>query len=273
LADTAVENTTLIQPGVTRLNPRQFSAVVRHLVKRELDATHKLTVLGWAWPILRQGLQLVILVFIFGYVIDLGIPHFPVYVFSGLLSWTWFSTGVGGAATCLLDERHLLFQPRFPGGVIPMVAITVPLVDMLVALPLLLIMAGFELGLRWTILLIPFLIVLQFVLMAGIAWFVATATVFFRDVPNIVAVALQALFYMTPVFYRLHSIPTKYTRILDLNPMTSIVQGYRALLLGSHAEHMPDLRRWLYVVVFAAVGCAIGWLFFRRKQSLLVDSL
>ena len=113
-----------------------------------------------------------------------------------------------------------------------MVAITVPLVDMVVALPLLLIMAAFELGLRWTTLLLPLLVVLQFVLMAGIAWFVSTATVFFRDVPNIIAVALQALFYMTPVFYRLHAIPTKYTRILDLNPMTTIVQGYRALLLG-----------------------------------------
>jgi lipopolysaccharide transport system permease protein len=273
LAETAVPNPTLIQPGTTRLTARQFSAVVRHLVKRELDSTHKLTVLGWAWPLLRQAFQLLILVFVFGYVINLHIPHFPVYVFSGLLSWTWFSTGVGGSSTCLLDDRHLLFQPRFPGGVIPMVAITVPLVDMLVALPLLLVMAAFELGLRWTTLLIPFLIVLQFVLMAGIAWFVSTATVFFRDVPNIVQVALQALFYMTPVFYRLHSIPTKYTRILDLNPMTTIVQGYRALLLGGHAEHMPDLRRWLYVVVFAAVGCAIGWLFFRRNQTLLVDSL
>lgn len=88
--------------------------MVRHLVKRELDSTHKLTVLGWAWPVLKQGFQLLILVFIFGYVINLHIPHFPVYVFSGLLSWTWFATGIGASGTCLLDERHLLFQPRFP---------------------------------------------------------------------------------------------------------------------------------------------------------------
>jgi lipopolysaccharide transport system permease protein len=247
--------------------------VVQHLVKRELDSTHKLTALGWAWPVLKQALQLVILVFIFGYVINLHIPHFPVYVFSGLLAWTWFSTGIGTAATCLLDERHLLFQPRFPSAVIPMVAIAVPLVDMVVALPLLLLLAVLETGLRWTALLVPLVVVLQFVLMAGTAWFVSAATVFFRDVPNIVAVLLQALFYMTPVFYRLHNIPTKYTVILDLNPLTTIVQGYRALLLGGHAEHMPDLRRWLYVVIFAAVVVVLGRLFFRRNQNLLVDSL
>ena len=247
--------------------------MVQHLVKRELDATHKLTALGWAWPVVKQSLQLVILVFIFGDVINLHIPHFPVYVFSGLLAWTWFSTGVGSAATCLLDERHLLFQPRFPGAVIPMVAIAVPLVDMAVALPLLLLLAVLETGLRWTALLIPLLVLLQFVLMAGLAWFVSSATVFFRDVPNIVAVALQALFYMTPVFYRLHNIPARYTTILDLNPMTTIVQGYRALLLGGVAEHMPDLRRWLYVVVFSAIVVVGGRLFFRRNQSVLVDSL
>lgn len=244
-----------------------------HLAKRELDATHRLTVLGWAWPVLRQTFQLLILVFIFGDVINLNIPHFPVYVFSGLLAWTWFSTGVGNAATCLLDDRHLLFQPRFPGAVIPIVAVAVPLVDMVVALPLLLVLAVFEEGLRWTAVLIPLVVVLQFTLMAGIAWFISSATVFLRDVPNIVTVTLQALFYMTPVFYRLHNISGKYTRILDLNPLTTIVQGYRALLLGGQAEHMPDVRRWLYVVVVSLVLLWLGRAFFRRNQSVLVDSL
>ncbi len=263
----------LVEPGSARLPPREFVGVVRHLVKRELDATHRLTVLGWAWPVLRQAFQLAILVFIFGYVINLNIPHFPVYVFSGLLAWTWFSTGVAGATTCLLDERHLLFQPRFPAAIIPVVAVAVPLVDMAVALPLLLLLATLEEGLRWTAILIPLIIVLQCMLMVGIAWFLSAATVFFRDVPNIVMVVLQALFYMTPVFYRLHSIPTKYTRILDLNPLTTIVQGYRALLLGSQAEHMPDARRWLYVAIVSVVVLLLGRHFFRRHQSVLVDSL
>jgi lipopolysaccharide transport system permease protein len=273
LADAAVSSTALVKPGSSRLTTREFWAVVRHLVKRELDATHRLTMLGWAWPVLRQVFQVLILVFIFGYVIDLHIPHFPVYVFSGLISWNWFSTGVSGASTCLLDDRHLLFQPRFPAAVIPMVAITIPLVDMLVALPILVILAIFEQGLRWTTVLLPLVIVLQFALMAGIAWFVSVATVFFRDVPNIVMVVLQALFYMTPVFYRYHSIPEQYTRILALNPLATIVQGYRALLLGSQAEHMPDARRWLYVLVFTAVVLVLGRRFFRRNDTLLVDSL
>jgi lipopolysaccharide transport system permease protein len=273
LAETPGSTATLVQPGGARLSPRGFSDVVRHLVKRELDATHKLTALGWAWPVLKQAMQLVILIFIFGDVINLHIPHFPVYVFSGLLAWTWFSTGIGAATTCLLDDRHLLFQPRFPGAVIPIVAIAVPLVDMAVALPLLLVLAIFEEGLQWTALLLPLLVVLQFTLMAGIAWFISAATVHFRDVPNIVAVLLQALFYMTPVFYRLHNIPSKYTHILDINPMTTMVQGYRALLLGTTTTPMPDLRRWLYVIVLSTLLAVLGRLFFRRNQTTLVDSL
>lgn len=274
LAETVPEPTVLVAPREVRMPPRQFTGVVLHLVKRELDSTHRLTVLGWAWPVLRQVSQLVILVFIFGDVLNLGIPHFPVYVFSGLLSWTWFSSGISAATTSLLDQRHLLFQPRFPATVIPIVAIAFPLVDLVVALPLLLVMAVLEEGVHWTVLLLPLLIVLQFVLMAGLAWFLSTATVFLRDVPNIVTVSLIGLFYMTPVFYRLsHLKNTTYTHILDLNPLTTIVEDYRALLLGSHTEHMPDPWRFMYVIVFSVVMVAIGRWFFKRNAALLIDSL
>jgi ABC-type polysaccharide/polyol phosphate export permease len=93
-------------------------------------------------------------------------------------------------------------------------------------------------------------------------------------VPNIVTVSLIGLFYMTPVFYRLsHLKNTTYTHILDLNPLTTIVEDYRALLLGSHTEHMPDPWRFMYVIVFSVVMVAIGRWFFKRNAALLIDSL
>jgi lipopolysaccharide transport system permease protein len=274
VTDPAGGQDELVEPREVRLSSRRFTSIVAHLVKRELDATHRLTVLGWAWPVIRQVAQLAILVFIFGHVLNLNIPHFPVYVFSGLLSWTWFATGLATASTCLLDQRHLLFQPRFPAAVLPIVAISVPLVDLGVALPLLIAIAVAEEGVRWTAILLPLLIVLQFTLMAGLAWIVSTAAVFLRDVPNIVTVVLLGLFYMTPVFYRIHTIENRtYTHILDVNPLTTVVEGYRSLLLGGHAEPLPDLRRFAYVVVLSLALVAVGRWFFRRNAALLVDSL
>jgi lipopolysaccharide transport system permease protein len=270
MGEKVTETGALVQPRQVRLTAGHFSAVVLHLVKREMDSTHRMTVLGWAWPVLRQLAQLAILTFIFGSVINLHIRHFPVYVFSGLLAWTWFASGVSAATTSLLDQRHLLFQPRFPAAVIPIVAMSVPLVDLTIALPLLLLMGGLEEGLRWTALLLPLLVLLQFTLMAGLAWIFAIASVFFRDVPNIVAVALQAIFYMTPVFYKVHAVPHRYGKILEANPLSAIVDGYRAVLLGLPS---PSAGRYAIVVLVGALGIILGSALFRRNAPLLVDNL
>ncbi|WP_445148165.1 ABC transporter permease [Baekduia sp. Peel2402] len=263
-------DTTLTSPGSRRLNPAVFQEVVLHLVRREIDATHRMTVLGWAWPVARQVAQLAALVFIFGSVLDLGIPHFPVFVFSGLIAWTWFSTGIGTAATVLLDERHLVFQPRLPSAVLPIVAIVVPLVDVLLALPVLILLAVLERGLEWTALLTPLLVILQLLLMTGIAWLVSSVSVFFRDVPNLTQVVLQILFYMTPVFYGLRTVPDEYEPILHANPMTTMVEAYRAALLG---DPWPSATQFIYVGVLSLVLCVIGYLTFRRLSRDFADNL
>jgi lipopolysaccharide transport system permease protein len=260
----------LVAPDARVLKPSAFSEIVAHLVRREIDSTHRMTVLGWAWPLVRQLAQLATLVFIFGSVLKFGIPHFPVYVFSGLVAWTWFSTGVSSAATSLLDQRHLVFQPRFPSSVLPIVAITVPLVDVALALPVLLVLVAAESGLHWEVVLVPALILLQLFFMCGVAWLVSSVSVFSRDVPNIVTVALQVIFYMSPVFYRLHSVPSRYATILKLNPLTTLIDGYRAVLLGDPA---PSVLRFAYVFVLSCVLIVAGLVVFRRQTPAFVDNL
>jgi len=260
----------LDSPGAPRLHASLFRELVFHLVKREIDATHRMTVLGWAWPLARQLAQLAVLVFIFGSVLHLGIKDFPVFVFSGLIAWTWFAGGIGVATSSLIAQRHLLFQPRLPPAVLPIVAITVPLVDVLMALPVLAIMLLFNGGIPWTAVFIPVLILAQLVLMAGIAWLVSAGSVFLRDIPNIVAVGLNILFYLTPVFYGLHTIPQKYASFLKLNPMATIVDSYRAILLG---EAYPTLPTIAYTIVVALLLTILGYAVFNRVQHRFVDSL
>lgn len=260
----------LVAPGTHVSGVRPFVELVTHLVRRNIDSSHRLTLLGWAWPLARQLAQLAALVFIFGSVLDLGIEHFPVFVFSGLVAWSWFSGGVTAATSSLLDQRHLIFQPRFPRLVLPIVAVSVPLVDVLLALPVLIVLAAFELGIEWTIVLLPLLVALQLALMSGLAWLLAAASVFSRDVPNLVAVALQILFYMTPVFYSLRAVPDQYASILSLNPMTVLVEGWRAALLG---DPWPSVGRFAYVLGLSVALCVVGCAVFRRLSRRFVDAL
>jgi lipopolysaccharide transport system permease protein len=251
-----------------RVSAQQFRDLVLHLARREVDATHRMTVLGWAWPLTRQLAQLAVLVFVFSRVLKLGIPNFPVFVFSGLIAWTWFATGTAKAAGSLIEHRHLLFQPRFPARVVPIVAIVVPLVDVLFALPVLLLMLGLGRGLAVSVIALPLIVLLQLLLMAGFAWLLAAASVFFRDVPNLVGVALLLIFYLTPVFYSRHNVPGKFAVILRLNPIGILIETYRHVLLGTSGPAWATLGA---LTAFSVITAVIGYVVFTHVESRFVD--
>ena len=241
-----------------------------HLTVRQLKSSHHLTLLGWAWPVVRQLAQLAVLVFLFGKVFDFNIDNFPVFVFVGLMAWTWFSGAVSSAASSVLAQRHLVMQPRLPSSALPIVAVAVPLIDVLFALPVLVLMLALSTGLTWGLLACPLLIVLQFVLTAGVAWLVASVSVFFRDVPNLVGVALMILFYLTPVFYARSNVPERFRWILDLNPLTTITEAYRALLLGLPG---PSAARLAGMAAASIALALLGRWSFARLASRFADYL
>jgi lipopolysaccharide transport system permease protein len=259
----AVARTAMVDLGYMR-------ELVLHLASREISSKHRLTLLGWTWPLARQLAQLAVLVFIFSAVFDLGINNYPVFVFSGLLAYTWFSAGLIEAASSLLSQRPFVFQPRFPTAVVPVVAVTVPFVDVLLALPVLLVMLVATGDLGWPALLLPPLLAIQLLLMCGLAWLCAAGTVYLRDVPNVVLVGLTLLFYVTPVFYSLEDVPEKYRWVLELNPLATLIEGYRAVLIG---EAAPGALKLLLVCAASAAIAALGLLVFRRLQPGFVDEL
>lgn len=243
--------------------------IVTRLARRQLESKHSLTLLGWLWPLTRQLAQLGVLVFVFSKVFHQeGIENFPVFVFVGLIAWTWFSTGLGDAATSVAAQRHLVLQSRVPSAAIPLVAVVVPLVDVLIALPVLLLMLVVSDELHWTLLLVPLLIPVQALLMTGIAWLASASAVFFRDVPNVVYLGLTLLFYMTPVFYASDNWPEQYRWLLDVNPLATIIGCYRALLLDD-----PWPQAWLIAVVVAGSGllAMLGYRLFRRLEPRFAD--
>ena len=107
-------------------------------------------------------------------------------------------------------------------------------------------------------------------LMTGIAWLVSSVSVFFRDVPNLTQVVLQILFYMTPVFYGLRTVPDEYEPILHANPMSTMVEAFRAALLG---DPWPSVGQFAYVIVLSVVLCVVGYLTFNRLSRNFADNL
>jgi lipopolysaccharide transport system permease protein len=244
--------------------------LVLHLARRELNSRHRWTLLGWAWPLARVLAQLAVLVFIFSKVFDLGIDNYPVFVFSGLIAFGWFANGVADATSSLLSKRHLVFQPGFPTAVVPVVSVAVPFVDVLMALPVLALLLALSGDLGPQALVFLPLLVIQLVLMCGLAWLASALTVYLRDVPNVVTVGLTLLFYMTPVFYSLARVPEQYRWVLELNPLGTLIESYRWALLDGQ---FPGAIQFFGSVAASFALAAIGLWAFRRLRPGFVDEL
>lgn len=240
------------------------------MARREVAAAHRDTLLGWTWPLARQLAQLAVLVFAFSAVFDLGIDNFPVFVFSGLIAWSWFSSGISASTWSILKSRHLVLQPAFPTAILPLVAVTIPLLDVLVALPVLVVMLISSGSLQWTVVLLPLLLVIQFCFMTGIAWILGAASVFLRDIPSLVAVVIGTLFYLTPVFYPANRVPERFQWVMDWNPVATLLEAYRSVLLDGQP---PEWGPLLYVFAVGLMLCVAGYLVFRRLAPGFAEEL
>lgn len=249
---------------------RRFAALVGHLAGRRLKSMHRLTLLGWLWPLARQLVQLAVLVFLFTHVVKLGIANYPLFVFSGLLVWNWFQSGLLIAASSFIADRHLVFSPRLPNAVLPLAAIVVPLIDTLMAMPVLVVALAVTGHLHPTILLLVPLLLVLFVLIGGLALLVATLNVFVRDIENVVGVGLILLFYLTPVFYAPASMPASFKWFLVVNPMAATVSAARAVTLDGT---LPSAAQVASVIVSAALAAVLGTLVFRRLNGDIIDEL
>lgn len=245
-------------------------ALAIHLARREAAAAHRGTLLGWTWPLARQLAQLAVLVFAFSTVFDLGIENFPVFVFAGLIGWSWFASGLTSSSWSVLRAPHLVLQPAFPTAILPLIAVAIPLIDVLVALPVLGAMLVYSDSVHWTVLLLPLILVVQAAFMLGIAWLLAAVSVFLRDVPSLIGVVIGTLFYLTPVFYPAARVPPQYQWVMDFNPMAVLLEAYRDVLLEGR---LPDLGPILYVLLAGLALAALGYRTFRRLAPAFAEEL
>lgn len=262
--------TTGQQAGALNGGTGRLGELVLHLTSHELASSNRFTVLGWAWPLIRQLAQLGVLVLLFSEIVDLGVDNYAVFVFAGLISWSWFATSIDAATEALIANRHLVLQPRFPPGVIPTVSVATGFVDCLIALPVLLTMTAISGDLAWRIAFLPVLFAVQFVLTCGLALIVSVVTVYLRDVRGLVTVGLTLLFYLTPVFYDASRVPDRYETLLHVNPLTTLLEAYRWVLI---AEPFPPAGAAAWALAATAVIALVGVLTFRRLAPGVVDEL
>jgi lipopolysaccharide transport system permease protein len=244
--------------------------VVTHLVAREFRLRYRQAVLGWIWAIAQPLARFAVLAFLFTQVVRLDIAHYPAFLFSGLLSWSWFSSGLSSATASAVDRRDLLFRPGVPRVTVPVISVLADGLDLVAALPVLGLFLLAGPGLHLAILALPGVMAVQALLTLGLGLMLCSLHVYLRDTKLLVDTALVLGFYLTPVFYTAQSVPARYRPLIDLNPMTHIVQAYRQVLVNGHLPTEPSFQ--LTALASMAVF-VIGLAVYHRLSPAFVDEL
>ena len=254
--------------------PRRFvhaRDLLVNLVLRDFRARYTDSILGLVWAIVNPLSQLLTFYFLFQVVLSLDIRRYSSFAFIGLIAWGWFSTTISDSLRVLKANREVIEQPGFPTLILPFVLVTTHMVDFLIALPVVGLIVVFE-GhpIHLTALALPVIMAIQFAFTLGLAYLVAGVNAAFRDTQHIMAVVLRLYFFLTPIFYALESVPERYRPLFDLNPMTHILQGYRALLMDGI---LPDWNPLLIVALVSIAGIGVGIRVYRWARYRYLEEL
>ena len=238
---------------------------------RDLKVRYKQTAVGVMWAIFQPFMAMVVFSLIFGKLAHMpsdGVPY-PIFVYTGLLFWQFFSSSLSDVSNSLILNQAIVTKVYFPRLLLPLAAIATNLVDFFVA-SIVLVGLMFYYGFLPHIMglsIIPVLLVISFLASLGGGLFLASINVKYRDVRYILPYFLQMLLFVTPVIYP-SSIAGKYAWILSINPMTGVIKAARAAVLGTEPINWFLLELSLLAV---AVLIVIGVVMFKKMERYFAD--
>ena len=250
----------------------RYRGLIQSLVARELKARYRGSVLGFFWSFFNPLLLLLVYTFVFKYVMvppQLNeISNYSLFMFCGLLPWTWFSTSLVESSNVLISGGNLIKKVMFPAEILPMVTVLANLVHFLFGLPILVaFLIYFDAPLQISELVwFPVVVAVQLLLSLALALILSALTVHFRDIKDILSNLMTLWFFATPIIYYWKTAPPRLKPLLDLNPFTHLAISYQEIL---YFEGDFGHLKWLLAL---GVGSALLFLFAYFLFDRLRDS-
>lgn len=239
---------------------------------RDIKVRYKQTVIGITWAVLQPFFMMVVFSIFFGNFAKIpsnGVPY-PIFVFSGLLFWNYFSSSLTSASNSLVDNENMIKKIYFPRLILPLSPTITPMIDFSLSF---IILISMMLYFHFTpmllgFILLPLLIFLSFLSAAGLGFFLSAINVKYRDIRFALPFFIQSLLFVTPVIYPTSLVPERFQWILALNPMTGIIEASRNGIIGQGKVNFGLLG----LSALIASGLFIfGLLFFRRNERIFAD--
>ena len=249
----------------------QYRELIHILVWRDVTVRYKQTLLGVAWAMFQPVATMLIFTVVFsvmGKIPSDGFPY-PVFLYAGLLPWFYISQALSRGGTSLVGEAPLISKVYFPRLILPLSATIAPLVDLFLAfIAFLGLMAWFEVVPTWRILLLPVFAGLAAMITLAAGLWVSALYVRYRDVGHILPMFIQLGMFVSPILYPVSKVPESWRAIYALNPVVSVVEGFRWALIPGFQVDFSMVLPSLGIVVVVLIG---GLIYFRSMERTFAD--
>jgi lipopolysaccharide transport system permease protein len=268
--------TVVIQPrrGLFDLDLKavwEYRELIYFLVWRDVKVRYKQTAIGVAWVVLQPLLTMMIFTVIFSYLARIpsdGVPY-PLFAYTALLPWTYFSQSLTRGGGGLVGNANLISKVYFPRLIIPLSSVVTPAVDFLLCFVILLgLMAWYGVAPTWGVFALPLFLLLALMTALSVALLLSPVQMKYRDVGYVIPFLVQFWMFASPVIYPVSLIPEQWRLLYSLNPMVSVIEGFRWALLGKEGPNFMVMGVSASVVL---VLLSVGVVFFTRMERNFAD--
>lgn len=249
----------------------KFKEMIKSWTKKELKTRYKGSFLGFLWTFVNPLLQLIVYSIIFPFVMKFNQENYAMFLFVALIPWNYFTSAMQGACGLIVWNSDMVTKVYFPREVLPISFTFSGLMNMIfsyaIVFPMLIL---FRIPFTWNLLWLPVLMISQTILCMGIALFVSSINVYFRDIEYLISVGIMALYFLTPIMYDITALPERLQRIMYINPMTGYVLMYRDVMFNGVGLSLKTL---IFSLGYSVVVLVIGTATFEKLQRRFTEVL
>jgi len=248
----------------------QARELLYFLVWRDVKVRYKQTVLGIGWSVLQPFLTMVVFTIFFGRLAKVpsdGVPY-PVFSLAALVPWTYFATAASNGSSSLVGNQHLVAKVYFPRVLVPLAAVLMPAVDLAASFGMLMVlMVWYHVVPTPAIVALPLYAVLGALTAFAVTLWTSALSVRYRDARYVLPFLIQIWLFVSPVAYPASMVPDRWRFVYALNPMATVIEGFRSSLLGTPSPGA------MAIIAVAAVAAALtaGIAYFRSVEGSIVD--
>ena len=252
-------------------NLYNYRELLKTNVQKEIRGKYKNSFLGVLWSFLNPLLQICVYALVFPLILKVEHPNYVIFLCVALIPWTFFTSCIQQSASTMLQNGNIIKKVYFPREILPISVVTSGTINFLISTIIIFaFLLIFGLGITKYVLYFPIILIIQYFLQLGISLILSSVTVYLRDLEHLIGVALQLLFYATPIVYAAEAIPEDFKFIIEYNPMTYIINGYRDIFYN---QTSPDMLALGILFIIAIALCVVGYLIFNKLQKGFAEEL